>query len=406
MRWVIASSLAIILMGSTFPALTEAQVPVTDSSAMPEEIFFRTVPSIRVEDWVEGLEIIWDLLFLRDGRLLIAERVGRVRLVSPDGDLRRDPWAEPDSVFHSEVDPVFGLVSGVLGLASHPNFPEEPWVYVMYTLRTNSGPRSRVVRYLDDGERGASMEVVLDDLPVGPSNNGGRIRFGPDGMLYVAVGDAARAEQAQVLSDLRGKLLRVTPEGAVPDDNPWPGSPVWALGLRNPNGIAFHPETGSLFVADNGQQGGDRLFLVKRGLNYGWGRAGQDSASGDYEQPLLEWRLSTPPGSLAFYTSELMPRFTNDLFMTTLLSEALIRIRFEDSTRPHQPTSLERWFVAEDLGNTAPGEGDSEFGRLRAIAVGPDGALYIGTSNRDQAYGKVRYGDDRVIRITSEDSIR
>ena len=248
------------------------------------------------------------------------------------------------------------------------------------------------------------MQVVIDNLPAFSSNSGGRIRFGPDGMLYIGVGDAGRFENAQHLQSLHGKILRVTPDGRIPDDNPWRDSAVWALGFRNPLGLVFHPITDSLFVADAGQEGRDQIHIVQPGRNYGWPRVVGEAGLPEYEDPVLEWTSATPPGSLAFHAGTRAPEWKGDLFLTTLRSEALIRIRFENRGKPHLPTAIERWFVAEDLGGVIPGRGDSEFGRLRAVAIGVDGALYIGTSNRDQAYGRVRAGDDRIIRISLNSS--
>ena len=166
------------------------------------------------------LEVVWEMAFLPDGRLLVTERAGRVRLVTPDGELQDEPWAAPDNVFHSGG-------GGVMGFALHPRFPEEPWVYVMYTLDT--------------------------------------------------------------------------PDGEVPDDNPWPGNPVWAYGLRNAQGLAFHAGTGTLFVADHGPQARDQIHIVEGGRNYGWPRVLGAAGMDDYEDPLLEWIPAAPPGDLTFY---------------------------------------------------------------------------------------------------------
>jgi glucose/arabinose dehydrogenase len=366
---------------------------VADSPPLPETRYYMDPPGMVVEDWVTGLEVVWEMRFLPDGRLLVSERAGRIRMVDADGALQPEPWAAPERVFHSGG-------GGAMGLALHPDFPEEPWVYLMYTEDLGDRPRNRVVRLRDEGTRGTGMEVVLDDLPAANTHNGGRIAFGPDGMLYVTIGDTGQAEQSQELEDLRGSILRVTPEGGVPEDNPWEGSPVWAHGLRNPQGLAFHPWTGSLLAADHGPESRDQLHRIQGGLNYGWPRVLGAAGVEGFEDPILEWVPAAPPGDLIFYDGELLEELRGDLLLTTLRSEALLRIRFQDPTDPYRPTAKERWFVSEDLGDFPMGQGDSRFGRLRALEVGPDGALYLGTSNRDRGRGNIREGDDRIVRIS------
>jgi glucose/arabinose dehydrogenase len=369
-----------------------AQEIETSPPPMPEEEFYMEPPGMVVEDFVTGLEVVWEITFLPDGRTLITERAGRVRLVSPDGQLQSEPWAAPADVFHSGG-------GGVMGMALHPGFPEEPWVYIMYTKETSNGPVNRVVRYRDAGDRGEEKEVIMDDIPAANTHNGGRIAFGPDGMLYLTVGDTGQADQSQDPDDLRGSIVRITPEGGIPADNPWPGNPVWAIGLRNVQGLAFHPHSGQLLSADHGPTDHDQIHIIEGGKNYGWpifvGAADLD----EYEDPILEWVPAAPPGGLVFYDGDLIPDMQGDLLFTTLKSEALLRIRFEDADNPVRAASIERWFVDKDLGDAAMGEGPSAYGRLRAVTVGPDGAIYIGTSNRDRGRGNVRDGDDRVIRI-------
>lgn len=358
---------------------------------------------IEVTPYVTGLEAIWDIVFLPDGAALVSERPGRIRYVSAAGDLQEDPWVEPALVVGEENG------GGMMGLALHPDFASNGWVYAMYSTDVNGGRVSRVSRFKHDATYGGNEEVILDLLPAGNTHFGGRIDFGPDGMLYVTIGDTGQRGSSQSLADYRAKLLRVTPEGDVPEGNPFPGSPVWAYGLRNTAGLAFRPGTNQLFGADHGPSGEwrepligarDELNIIEAGKNYGWpGYLGAPSVEG-IEDPILMWKDSPmPPGDIIFYDHDLMPELRGDLFMATLRTEALLRVRFEDEAQPDLPTTLERWFTSEDIGDAPMGEGPSQFGRLRAVAVGPDGAIYIGTTNRDRGRGTLRDGDDRVIRI-------
>ncbi|MEK7246381.1 MAG: PQQ-dependent sugar dehydrogenase, partial [Pseudomonadota bacterium] len=231
-------------------------------------------PGYRVETWIAGLEAPWSLVFLPDDRALVSERPGRIRLIR-GGALEPEPYAV--------LDVATGGEGGLMGLALHPDFPRVPFVYAMHTYFP--GPlaafhrQNRVVRLRDQGGRGGFDRVVFDRIPGAFNHNGGRIGFGPDGMLYVATGDTYEAELAQDRNSLAGKILRLTPEGEVPADNPFPASPIYSLGHRNPQGLAWHPASGDLFVSEHGPSGEfglsahDEINVVVPGGNYGWPKA-------------------------------------------------------------------------------------------------------------------------------------
>lgn len=372
-----------------------------DPPAMPQESHLPSPLGVEVEVYASGLEIVWGLEFAPDGRLFLTERPGRIRVVSPGGRLEPRPWKTLDNVYHRQE-------SGLLGLALHPEFPEEPWVYVMYTARTENGIENRISRIREEDDRGAGEEVLFDGLAARGNHSGGRIRFGPDGMLYVGTGEAFERRRAQDLEDPAGSILRLTPEGRIPDDNPWAGNPAWAYGLRNVHGLTWHPETGRMFAADHGPSGEggvrhrDRILVIEPGENYGWPEVVGAAGVPEYEDPILVFIPAAPPGDLLFYDGELMPDFHGDLFFSVLGfgprgAQTLMRIRFQDADDPTRPTGIERWFNDE--------EGNAVYGRLRGMTVGPDGALYVGTSNRDgreRAVGP-REGDDRILRILPAD---
>jgi len=384
----------VVSLSAQNPRIVPTPRPIVgELPASPPEQYLPAPPNVSVESWITGLEAVWSMAFAPDGRLFLTEKFGRVRLIAADGRLDPAPWATIDVMRE-------GGEGGLMGLALHPRFPREPWVYVMYTGYSPQGAVNRVVRFRETGGRGRSEEVVLDGLPAALNHNGGRILFGPDGMLYVSAGDAYHPMLAQDRSSPAGAILRVTPEGQVPPDNPWPGNPIWAYGLRNPNGLAFQPGTGALFAADHGPTSEwgpprimdrDELNLIRQGANYGWPLVVGAAAQPGLVDPLLAWIPSTPPGALVFYDADLMPLLKGDLFYSSLAGQALLRIRFRDAAAPARVTAIERWF------NTGP-RGSAAYGRLRALAVGPDGALYVATSNRD-GRGAARPGDDRILRI-------
>ncbi len=203
-----------------------------------------------------------------DGRLFYAELfTGNIRIWR-DGQLLTRPFATLENVSNHRE-------SGFLGLALHPDFPQTPYVYAMYVVddpETGLPSGQRVVRFRDVNNVGQDYTVILDNLPATTVifHNGGRIAFGPDGKLYVSIGDTDVPELAQDPTRLEGSILRYNPDGSIPDDNPIPGSPVFATGLRNVFGLAFHPATGVLYATDNGPGGFDEVNKIEAGHNYGW----------------------------------------------------------------------------------------------------------------------------------------
>jgi glucose/arabinose dehydrogenase len=203
---------------------------------------FRTLPTVEgydVETWVEGLEVPWSLVFLSEAEALVSERPGRIRLLK-GGKLSEAPYAELEVVHRGE--------GGLMGLAVHPEFPREPYVYAMHTYEDGGNLYNRVVRLRHGGDRGSLERAIIEKIPGHRVHNGGRIAFGPDGMLYICTGDIWQAELAQDRNSLAGKILRLTPEGEIPPDNPFEGSPVYSLGHRNPQGLAWHPEAACSFL--------------------------------------------------------------------------------------------------------------------------------------------------------------
>ncbi|MBI2585093.1 MAG: PQQ-dependent sugar dehydrogenase [Rhodospirillales bacterium] len=355
---------------------------------MPRPEGFRLVP------WVENLEVPWSLVFLPDGRALVSERPGRIRLIE-GGRLKEKPYAELAStagesgILAALTRFVVGGEGGLMGLAIHPRFPNPPYVYAMHTYEGDGGTGNRVIRLIDEGGRGRFDRVVVDGIPGSSLHNGGRIGFGPDGMLYVATGEIFESERAQDLKSLGGKILRVTADGHVPADNPFPGSPVWSYGHRNPQGLAWHPATGELFVSEHGPSGEyglsahDEINVVRRGANYGWPLVVGAPGVAGYVDPLVTWKEpAVPPAGIAFWKG--------DLYLAALGAGSLIRIGVAREGAGYRVTLIERWF--------AEGPRPSVLGRLRAARVGPDGLLYFTTSNRD-GRGNPRPGDDKIYRL-------
>ena len=345
-----------------------------------EEEFLPDPPGVAVDTFVDNLDTPWSLVFLPDGRALVSERPGRIRLIDHGHAL---PLIQIDSVQSGE--------GGLMGLAVHPRFPAVPYVYAMHTVRDANGLTNRIVRLIFDGRSARVDRVILTGIPAGHVHNGGRIAFGPDGYLYIGTGETFHAELAQDMHSLGGKILRVTDDGHIPGDNPFPGSPIYTLGHRNVQGLAWEPATGDLFESEHGPSGElgvhawDEINLIRPGGNYGWPRVVGAAHRPEYVDPIVAWPgSSAPPGGIAFWKG--------DLYVPTLRSQALIRIHLEKIKGAWRVEGLYRWFAFN--------HNAGKFGRLRAAEVGPDGALYVLTSNRD-GRGEPREDDDRILRVTN-----
>ncbi len=362
------------------PAQAREGPTVGEAPQKAETGFVSHPTDIHVQSWVEGLKAPWSLVFLSPERALVSERPGRIRLIRK-GKLEAEPYARIDAATIGE--------GGLLGLETHPHFPEPPLIYAMYTHREDGELYNRVQRFRDTGQGLEPGRIVLDRIPGARYHNGGRLGFGPDGKLYVTAGENFRAEMAQDRENLAGAILRIGPDGSIPPDNPFPDSPIWSYGHRNPQGLAWHPQTGDLFASEHGPsgefglQGHDMLNVIRKGRNYGWpeeiGAAGLEA----YADPLVLWKETTPPSGMAFWRG--------DLYVATLRSEALMRIGLEREEGSYGVRRIQGLFASERASGV--------FGRLRTAVVGPDGALYVLTSNRD-GRGQPREGDDRILRIT------
>lgn len=334
----------------------------------------------RVQIVARGLQAPWALAFPDRRTILVTERPGRVRIVV-DGRLRREPVARVSVVAEGE--------GGLLGLALHPDFARQRLAYLYYTARDgNRVSRFRVTRdFRFSGER-----VLLRGIPAAANHDGGRIAFGPDGMLYVATGDAGRPELAADRRSLAGKILRIRPDGRIPGDNPFRGSPVFSYGHRNPQGLAWDG-AGRLYESEHGPSGelglccNDELNVIAPGRFYGWPfwagrtRAAPGSPPAPPVAPIAASDGSTwAPAGLAVYRAG---DGRTVLFVATLRGERLLRFVLAAGSARRVAG------VATALNG---------FGRLRAANVGPDRCLYLTTSNRD-GRGTPRAGDDRILRL-------
>jgi glucose/arabinose dehydrogenase len=333
-----------------------------------------------------GLRAPWAMDLAADGRLFITERAGRVRIVQlgPGGGLRAEPWATVPASTSNDGE------KGLLGLTLDPDFASNRFVYLYYSYATGGLTRNKVVRMRDANDRGIEETILLDGIPGNNNHDGGRIKFGPDGKLYVTTGDAENGANAQDASSLAGKILRLNKDGSVPPDNPTAGSAVLSMGHRNVQGIAWHPESGALYETEHGPSDpfpnccNDEVNLVVPGANYGWPTVRGGAGDARFRDPLLDsGRLETwAPSGTAFATRPGPLR--GSLIFATLRGQHLHRVVFGPDGR----TVL---FQEKLVTN--------QYGRLRDVFETASGEFLVLTSNRD-GRGVPAADDDRVLLVT------
>ena len=339
----------------------------------------RLLERAEIQVVARNLHTPWAMDFTPDGRILLTERPGRIRVVR-EGRLLPEAW-----ITLGEVDDE--LACGLLGLAIDPDFSSNRFVYAAYTYRTAQGHlRDRLVRLRERaGGKGALDRVLLEyGIPGGAQHHGGCVKFGPDGKLYWTTGDLGRPEVSQDSGHLAGKVLRLNPDGSVPSDNPFSGSPVYSVGNRNPQGLAWQPGTHDLYVVDHGPAFRDELNRVVAGGNYGWPEVTAEQSRTGMISPVLHSGVSKSwaPSSAAFVTHG---QLAGRLLFTGLKGEALYCVTFD-------PDNLRRIVALRELFS-------GRFGRLRSVTQAPDGAIYFTTSNGD-GLGKQPAGGEKLLRLT------
>lgn len=349
----------------------------------PPGMLSQSTAGVEVGVVAGGLETPWAIAFSADGRIFVTERPGRVRIIK-DGNLQKEPWMILDAHEVGEA--------GLMGLALDPEFSRNRFVYAAYTYRDSSGRlKNRLARLRDQPATGNGVmdKILLDGVAGSNNHNGGRVKFGPDGKLYWTTGDAQNARLSQNVSSLNGKILRLNPDGTIPSDNPFGNSPVYSYGHRNSQGLAWQPGTGRLYATEHGPSGFqgccmDEVNLIEAGKNYGWPVIRGDQTQEGMVAPVLHSGESETwaPGGATFVASG---PWAGSLLFTGLRGQSLYRLAL-DPKDPRKVVSFERLFVRQ-------------FGRLRDVAEGPDGAIYLLTSNRD-GRGRPAPDDDRVLRIT------
>lgn len=334
---------------------------------------------IKVETIADNLQIPWEMVFSPDGRIFFTERVGNLRVIE-NGQLNSEPIASFS---------VGGGEGGLLGLALDPNFKENHYLYLYQTYSEFFSTFNKVVRYKESDNKLSEEKILVDRIPGASYHDGGRIKFGPDGKIYITTGDAGNYNLAQDLNSNAGKILRINSDGSIPQDNPFENSLVFSYGHRNPQGIDWDPITGKMLESEHGPSGEkgaahDEINIIKKGENYGWPEIVGNETKQGMIIPILQSGDDTwAPSGISFYKSDKIPTWNGKLFVATLRGSHL-KILDVDSNQ-NKVISQKNIFV-------------NEFGRLRDVVSGPDGYLYILTSNND-GRGSQTGTDDRILRI-------
>ncbi|MCV0430027.1 PQQ-dependent sugar dehydrogenase [Nitrosopumilus sp.] len=345
-------------------------IPVSFAQEYPEE-------GIKIEVVADNLTIPWSIDWLPDGTILFTERNGHLRIIQ-HGILLDDPLLSLN---------VGGVEGGMLGIAVDPEFSENNYIYVYYTTNEFLTTSNKLVRYQFTDGILIEDKVLIDKIPGGPFHDGGRIQFGPDGKLYVTTGEAGLPDLSQDLKSLGGKILRINSDGTIPKDNPWKNSPIYSIGHRNPQGIDWD-KSGNLFATEHGPSGWrgvahDEVNHIIAGKNYGWPTIIGDEKKDNMKTPILHSGDETwAPSGAEFYYGDKIPQWKGKYFVATLRGNHLHVIEFNSQ---NLVKSHEKLF-------------ENEFGRLRDIQTGPDGFLYILTSNQD-GRGIPKTNDDKILRI-------
>ncbi len=357
-------------------------VPLTQ--ACSARSFETELAMVEVTTVADGLVHPWGLAFLPRGDMLVTERPGRLRIVGPDGRISEPVAGVPD---------VYNVgQGGLLDVRLAPDFAESKVIFLSFAEPGEGGGATAVARARLDRDAMAlrDVEVIFRQTPKsrGGRHFGSRIVFKDDGTLWITIGDRGERERAQNLAINRAQVIRINPDGSIPEDNPFVGAPdrlpeVWSYGHRNAQGAAKHPDTGALWLNEHAAQGGDEVNIPEAGKNYGWpvihygedyggGQFGEGTKKAGYAQPIYYWDPSIAPSGMAFYTHTRVPAWQGDVFVGALKYRMLVRLDVENDRIIHEERML--------------GELDH---RIRAVDQGPDGSLYLLTDARNGRILKV-----------------
>ena len=328
-----------------------------------------------VEIIAQDLNIPWAIDISDEGKIYFTERSGSIKVIE-NGILNQNPLITFDYPFTSQGE------GGLMGLVLDPHYSQNHYMYVMHSYSDNNKIYNRVIRLIEKNNSLSIDKILLDQIPGNQFHNGGRIKIGPDKKLYIATGDAQNPNLSQDISSLAGKILRLELSGDIPIDNPFPNSPIYSLGHRNPQGLAWNANN-ILYSSEHGQSAHDEINIIIPGGNYGWPLVQGDEESTEIlvQKPLIHSNEDTwAPSGITFVNQG---PWQEKLLVATLRGQQLLTISLNGNGTIVR--NIESWFK-------------DEYGRLREVVQGNDGSIYISTSNRD-GRGNPDVSDDKIIRL-------
>jgi glucose/arabinose dehydrogenase len=345
-----------------------------------------TIGSTKVDTQsvVTGLDTPWEILWGPDNHIWLTERFGRVSRLNPEtGNLKKLVTIEE---VYQESE------SGLLGMALHPDFNKNPYVYLIYNYLENSDIQEKLVRYTFEDNELTSPKVLIEGIEGNSNHNGSRIVIDSLNRLYFSTGDAGNTANSQDTNSLNGKILRMNLDGSIPEDNPFNNSLIWTYGHRNPQGLIIAPN-GIMYSSEHGPASDDEMNIIEKGRNYGWpdvmGYCDESSEmdfcqKNNVKEPIAAWTPTLAVAGIEHYHHDSIPEWNNSILMTTLKESELVQLKLSENGK--KISEEKRWF-------------DNWFGRLRDVAISPGGKVYLAVSNRD-GRGNPQTFDDRIIEFS------
>lgn len=332
-----------------------------------------TLPDVELQTkvLVSGLTLPWEIVYGPDNFIWFTEKAGKISRLNPATGQVNTLLVIPDVRVNGE--------GGLLGMALHPDFATNPYVYVVYDY--GSTYKAKVVRYNYANGSLSSPQILLDQIPASSIHNGSRLVIS-GGKLFISTGDASNTSLPQNTSSIAGKILRINLDGSIPADNPYPNNPVWSFGHRNAQGLVMVGN--KLFSSEHGPDSDDEINIIEKGRNYGWpnikGFCNETSeqpfcSNNNIAEPLINWTPTIAPSGLTYYNSDYIPQFRNSLLLAVLKGTKLMQLKLDDAQS--KITETKDFYV-------------NSFGRIRAVCQSPEGRVYICTSNGN---------DDKIVEI-------
>lgn len=326
-----------------------------------------------------NLYVPWSIVFPTTDSMYIAQRSGEILYYKN---------SQPQVNFYKFSEISATNEEGLMGMVLDPDYPNSPYIYTSLAYEENNQMFVKVVRLTDVNNQATETKILLDKIPAAKFHAGSRLRFGPDQKLYITTGDATKKEIAQDLNSLGGKILRMNKDGSIPEDNPFSNSYIYSYGHRNPQGIDFDPVSGVLFSTEHGPSlfdgaaGGDEINRILAGKDYGWPKVSHTESTPEAIDPLLVFTPAVAPASGVFYTGDKYPSLKNTFLFGGLRGEGIFVIYLDESRQ--KVKSYEKLNITE--------------GRIRDIAVSPDGYIYFSTSNKD-GRGTANDKSDQIFKL-------